>query len=70
MGMTKTEAEVARRLDAGETREAILRDSGIHPTIGERVCNWSSTGNERAAESSIRMGSRSLLKALQRAGFA
>lgn len=67
---TKAEAEVARRLDDGQPRERILRETGIHPTVVDRVRNWSCLDNDRAAAAAVREGSRLLFKALQREGFA
>lgn len=69
-GLTRTEAEVLRRWDAGETKEQIVRRSGIHLTVVSRALSFSSEDATTRMHADFRTGSAALLRALQREGLA
>jgi hypothetical protein len=68
--LTRTEAEVLRRWDAGESKEEILRRSGIHRTVVMRALGLASEDGTTKMHTDFRTGSAALLHALQREGMA
>lgn len=69
-GLTRNEAEVLRRWDAGESKEEIIRRSGIHRTVVMRALGLSSEDGSTKMQADLRRGSAALLRALQREGMA
>jgi len=68
MGLYTNEAEVARRLDAGQTRKQIEEETDIAGYIIDRVAGWSSPMPNLRREAAIREGTRNLVRAIAATG--
>ena len=63
-GGAEAEIEIQRRLDEGQTRERIVEETGIHPTIVASVAGRSSESATLAMKADLRSGSAKLRAAI------